>query len=240
MAEEDRLRRASLRAASQMRELEQTASAPDFLRSLQGAVTLDYRKNPSDKRPLELINKTNQFNLNGLRIGEGEWQRCIEKEEALLSVVSYQDKFGPLGKIAVLLGEQGGRPNPCLSLGNELPRFFPRHPEYHTLEGLFRQTHAEAIEFDFRVTERNSPWQDFFRQVGGSTARAENPQSFPFSVFDTLRFVATPSLRVNLMNDINEAARPLFSPTCSPTSNPMRFRKRAQLRWLPGSSLGAT
>jgi len=52
---------------------------------------------PSEKRPLELIKKMNQFNLNGLRISQGEWQKYLEDRNTVLAVVSYTDKFGPLG-----------------------------------------------------------------------------------------------------------------------------------------------
>jgi predicted enzyme involved in methoxymalonyl-ACP biosynthesis len=50
------------------------------------------------------MNKTNQFNLNGKRYTEGSWLRYLKQLDTILMVASYKDKFGPLGKIAVLSG----------------------------------------------------------------------------------------------------------------------------------------
>lgn len=165
ITEEDNLRRASLRAAVWMRETEPHLASPEFLRSLNGVVTLDYRKQNGSERALELLNKTNQFNLNGLRMSEREWRACLENSESMVVVVSYRDKFGPLGRIAILIGTR---------LGDRVRvthwvmscRAFSRQLEYHLLDSLFRQANAEEIEFAFQPTERNQPLQDFFQHIG--------------------------------------------------------------------------
>jgi FkbH-like protein len=149
LMEEDRLRQASIRASAQIEEMAGDAASPEFLRSLQGTVTLDWTADSCDKRALELINKTNQFNLNGLRIEEGEWRRRLEDDGTVLAVASYQDKFGPLGKVAVLVGSQHGA-----------------RLEHHTLHGLFQNSNAEEIEFAFEATARNQPLQEFFQSIG--------------------------------------------------------------------------
>ena len=167
LTEEDRLRQASIRASAQIQEMTENAASPEFLRTLQGTVTLDWGVDSSDKRPLELINKTNQFNLNGLRIGEGEWRRHLEHDDSILAVVSYQDKFGPLGKVAVLLGSQNGA-TVKVSHWVMSCRAFSRRLEHHTLHGLFESSNAEEVEFAFEVTERNQPLQQFFQSLGVS------------------------------------------------------------------------
>jgi FkbH-like protein len=161
---EDSLRRESIRASAAIREAGDQAASPDFLQSLQGVVTLDFGKNGSDKRPLELINKTNQFNLNGRRISEGEWQRILACDKCLVVSVSYQDKFGPLGKIGVLVANQQDQrlevTHWVLSC-----RAFSRKIEHHTLDCLLKQTGAEAVEFAFTATDRNQPLQEFLRAL---------------------------------------------------------------------------
>jgi FkbH-like protein len=165
LMEEDRLRQASIRASAQLQELGAEAADPDFLRTLKGTVTLDWGADSSDKRALELINKTNQFNLNGIRIEEGDWRRRLENEDAVLAVASYEDKFGPLGKVAVLLGTQhGGKVK--VSHWVMSCRAFSRRLEHHTLDGLFQYSNAEEIEFAFAATERNQPLQEFLRSLG--------------------------------------------------------------------------
>ena len=162
--EEDRLRQSSIRASAQVREMAADGGAAEFLRTLQGTVTLAWRVDSADKRPLDLINKTNQFNLNGVRMGESEWQRLLERKDAIVAVVSYRDKFGPLGKIAVLVGSQAGR---LVRVSHWVMscRAFSRRIEHHILDSLFRHTNAEEIEFAFEATERNQPLQEFFRAL---------------------------------------------------------------------------
>jgi FkbH-like protein len=165
LMEEDRLRQASIRASAQIQEMTGDAAAPEFLSTLQGRVTLDWSADPGDKRALELINKTNQFNLNGLRIEEGEWRRRLENEDTVLAVASYEDKFGPLGKVAVLLGAQhAGKVK--VSHWVMSCRAFSRKLEHHTLEGLFQVSNADEIEFAFAATDRNQPLQEFLRSLG--------------------------------------------------------------------------
>ena len=181
LMEEDRLRQASIRASAQLDEMGDEAASPEFLRSLDGKVTLDWRITPGDKRPLELINKTNQFNLNGLRIGEGEWQRALEDPATVLAVVSYADKFGPLGKVAVALGkaepDENGVTRLHISHWVMSCRAFSRRLEYHTLEGLFRHTGAAEIVFAFAETEKNKPLRDFLRAAGIAPPAAEVPNA---------------------------------------------------------------
>jgi FkbH-like protein len=165
LMEEDRLRQASIRASTQIHEMGESTGFHEFLCSLTGTVTLDWRLDPSDRRPLELINKSNQFNLNGLRINEGEWQRYLEDRNTVLAAVSYTDKFGPLGKVAVVLGT---KTKGVLKVSHWVMscRAFSRRIEYHTLHSLFRHADVEEIHFDFQATDRNQSLQKFIRAAG--------------------------------------------------------------------------
>ncbi|HEY1755181.1 MAG TPA: HAD-IIIC family phosphatase [Bryobacteraceae bacterium] len=165
LMDEDRLRQASIRASAQIQEMADDAASPEFLRTLQGKVTLDWSADPADKRALELINKTNQFNLNGLRIEEAEWRRHLDDESTVLAVASYEDKFGPLGKVAVLLGSQRAG-KVTVSHWVMSCRAFSRRLEHHTLDGLFQQADAGEVEFAFAATDRNQPLQEFFESLG--------------------------------------------------------------------------
>jgi FkbH-like protein len=165
LTEEDRLRQASIRAGAQIRELGDTGASPDYLASLQGSIAFHWQPDLSDSRPLELINKTNQFNLNGFRITEGEWQRCLASPQTVLAVASYRDKFGPLGKVAVLVGSRQGS---MVEVSHWVMscRAFSRKLEHHLLDSLFGHTGVEEIAFAFRPTERNQPLQEFLRGLG--------------------------------------------------------------------------
>ena len=114
-----------------------------------------------DPRPLELINKTNQFNLNGRRWSEREWQDLLGREDALAICLAYRDKYGPLGKIAVIAGRLAGT---VLHVDAWVLscRAFSRRIEYATLWCLFDRWNVDEIVFDHQPTPRNHLVADFF------------------------------------------------------------------------------
>jgi FkbH-like protein len=155
---DDALRQASIRANVALQSAAGESPSAEFVRNLQGRVTFDCRNDPSNKRLLELINKTNQFNLNGVRLSDGEWLKHLGDENALAIGVSYEDKFGPLGTIGVLAGrhvdDQFELTSWVLSC-----RAFSRKIEHHMLDFLFNQRHVTAVRLAFRRTDRNHPMQ---------------------------------------------------------------------------------
>jgi FkbH-like protein len=163
LAEEDRIRTASLRSTAEINNIPENPLA-NFLEGLKGAIAFDHAKDPDDSRPLDLINKTNQFNLNGRRYTKGEWAALLKNPDTFLVTASYKDKFGPLGRIAVVLGTVEGQ---CLRVTNWVMscRAFSRRIEHHTLALLFGHWQAKNVIFEFERTERNGPLQSFFAQV---------------------------------------------------------------------------
>lgn len=159
--EEDRLRATSLRASEHFEVERKSVSEEDFLVQLGAEITLDFRKTTGDPRPLELVNKTNQFNLNGRRWTEGEWGALLARPESFLAVVSYSDKFGPLGRIAVMAGRQESGVARVLSWVMSC-RAFSRRIEHHTLDRVFTALGADCLEFEYQPTERNGPLREFF------------------------------------------------------------------------------
>lgn len=164
--EEDRIRRESIRAATVLRDSGENTSSPEFLRSLQGLVTIDFGITPSDKRAIELLNKTNQFNLNGVRLSEGEWQKLLEDPATLAATVSYKDKFGPLGKIGLIVATSRDDGTVDVLHWVMSCRAFSRRIEHHSLDSLVRRTGARRIRFEYRRTDRNQPLQEFFAAIG--------------------------------------------------------------------------
>lgn len=165
LSEEDQIRRDSLRSAT---VIEQASAADsntldDFLRQADALVTLDFRKNSGDTRAFELVNKTNQFNLNGRRYAESEWDCYLRREDTFIATVSYRDKFGPLGKIAVLLGRRpSAQPFLAIDAWVMSCRAFSRRIEHQCLRRLFEEFQAEELVFDFVGTPRNGPLVEFF------------------------------------------------------------------------------
>jgi FkbH-like protein len=164
VTEEDSLRLSSLRSTGERRTQEQSAnvSADDFLRSADATIVFDTCA-ADDTRAFELINKTNQFNLNGRRLTETQWRNFFNDPRAFLLSVTYKDKYGPLGKIAVILGRRHGND---MSLDHWVMscRAFSRRIEHQCLTYLFESMGAQQIAFAYEATLRNGPLQGFLAE----------------------------------------------------------------------------
>jgi FkbH-like protein len=174
ISEEDSIRLKSIRASSALRESSEiTGNSLDDLLQSAGAVThFTFGKQSDDSRALELINKTNQFNLNGKRLSESDWMAYLNDPAGFLVTVSYEDKYGPLGKVAVLLGrmqEKGLRVHSWVMSC----RAFSRRIEHQFLKQLFEKFDADEIFFEFQKTPRNGPLQELLAGLLGSPLTAD-------------------------------------------------------------------
>jgi FkbH-like protein len=165
---EDEIRLRSIRATSSLKSVlqERGLGAEDFLRSVEATITFCLGTDARDHRAFELINKTNQFNLHGRRCSESEWLSFLQDPAAFLLTASYEDKFGPLGKIAVVMGKTGGRKLHVNSWVMSC-RAFSRRIEHQCLKFLFEKLDADEIVFDYEATPRNGPLQEFFAEILG-------------------------------------------------------------------------
>jgi FkbH-like protein len=166
---EDLLRMESIRAAGALREAVagDGSSADDFLQNAGAEIEFSFAKQPRDTRAFDLINKTNQFNLNGKRLTEAAWQDYLNDPAAFLMTVSYEDKYGPLGKIAVLLGKIEEQ-RVSVDFWVMSCRAFSRRIEYQCLKQLCERFDATEVVFDYQATPRNGPLQEFFAGIAGS------------------------------------------------------------------------
>jgi FkbH-like protein len=159
ISHEDEIRRQSLRARS-------IAVAGDnasdgfsemLLEDAGGELTFEFRKTAGDSRALELINKTNQFNLNGKRFTEGKWADYLKEDDTFVLTSAYKDKFGALGKIAVLAGRIRPQREVVVDAWVLSCRAFGRRIEHHCLQVLFEKLGADRVRFAYEATDRNKP-----------------------------------------------------------------------------------
>jgi FkbH-like protein len=165
ISQEDGLRLDSIRQGAEFRRLTEDGTVPEsFLQHVESAIIFDFSPPREDSRVLELVNKTNQFNLNGLRRTEADWH--CQGPAGVVAVLSYEDKFGPLGKIAVLQGRHEGS---VLRVATWVMscRAFSRRVEHQCLKVLFERFDVTEIKFDFAPTAKNGPLQDFFASLLG-------------------------------------------------------------------------
>lgn len=173
-SEEDLLRIESIRGSTARKSAVAVNEAAEehVLQTSGGELTLVPITVPPDPRALDLLNKTNQFNLNGKRYTEAEWLALLESKGAVAWLASYRDKFGPLGRIAVLAGHLRNH-ELVVSAWVMSCRAFSRRIEHAMLEHIFEKESVDEIVFQFRATQRNTPLREFLKQVTGSTPVAD-------------------------------------------------------------------
>ena len=94
----------------------------------------------------------------------------MSAEGAVLAAVSYEDKFGPLGTIAVVAGQLDDAQTLVIETWVMSCRAFARRIEHQTLKMLFDTTGASQIEFRFTPTAKNGPTARVLRDAPGRGA----------------------------------------------------------------------
>jgi FkbH-like protein len=144
-----------------------TSTPTSFLEQLDAEISFNLSKTPLDPRALELVNKTNQFNLNGKRYTEASWHNHFLDPASFLLVTTYRDKYGPLGKIAVLAGCRKGK-KLIINTWVMSCRAFSRRIEHRCLEELFARFNVDEIELEYLKTDRNGPLREFLGELLGA------------------------------------------------------------------------
>ncbi|HKE58459.1 MAG TPA: HAD-IIIC family phosphatase, partial [Pyrinomonadaceae bacterium] len=166
ISEEDQIRLESIKAGAKLRTASNDAAgfSEALLEQADAEITFSLQKDVDDTRALELLNKTNQFNLNGRRYSDSTWQQHLAKNDTFLLTASYKDRFGALGKIAVLTGRRNGK---VLAVDSWVMscRAFARRIEHQCLKFLFDNLDCNVISFDYLQTPKNSPLGSFLRGI---------------------------------------------------------------------------
>jgi FkbH-like protein len=161
--EEDELRVTSLRRGQALRQAAEDGKDLDaLLAGAEASVTFRWGKEPVDPRALELINKTNQFNLNSVRYTEGDWAAYLSEPTTQLVVVEYEDRFGKLGKVAAIAGrEYAGTFD--VEVWVMSCRAFSRRIEHQCLAMLLNRW--DRLTFHWKRGQRNDPMLAFLTEM---------------------------------------------------------------------------
>ena len=188
VTEEDGLRLDSLRAGKVFREHSAASGVSNetFLRDAEARIIFDFAA-ATQPRSLELVNKTNQFNLNGTRYTQTEWHHQLAQRNCFAVSANYQDKYGPLGAISVFAGEADAQSVTIFTWVMSC-RAFGRRIEYQCLKAILDRFPVETIVFQFAPTSRNGFLQEFSKSLLG-----EKPAG-PFSISRTVFLEKCPAL----------------------------------------------
>jgi FkbH-like protein len=156
-------------------QLGSTADRDAFLQQLDAEISFQFSTDSEDQRAFELVNKTNQFNINGVRCTLAEWRAKLSEPGAFLLTCSYADKFGSLGEIGVVQGTIEDS-SVWVRWWVMSCRAFSRRIEFATLRELMEHFDVEEVELDYRPTDRNAPVRELLNALGiavGSTVSIE-------------------------------------------------------------------
>lgn len=162
------------------------ASLDDFLQTLNLQVTPGSLQEKDLERAVQLTQRTNQFNLNGIRKTREELANAIRQQNTLNRIIGAKDRFGDYGIIGLLLAKeiQG-----TLVLESFLLscRVLGRNVEDFVLSELrsycvVRQLHT--ITALFRHTGKNKPFIEFLSRTGWVADIQTNTYSFLINYSD--------------------------------------------------------
>ena len=131
----------------------------DYLKSLKQILNIRKGDPRNIDRAIQLINKTNQFNLNGIRRSKEEILKMIN-EEYNIYIGELLDKNGSQGEIVVILVQNTG----LISSFVMSCRVFQRKIEYAILYGL-KDLSYKQLNFEYLPTKRNSPFLKFAEEI---------------------------------------------------------------------------
>lgn len=140
----------------------EAADVTSFLAGLEMRLTIRDRSGGDRDRAVQLINKTNQFNMNGVRRPDEEVAAILQAGGRLYTA-SLADRHGSHGEIlSCLLNSEGSIISFVMSC-----RVFERRVEAAFLVWLSNRL-PPVVRLDFVQTERNEPFRRFLRDPAAS------------------------------------------------------------------------
>jgi FkbH-like protein len=140
------------------------ADITGFLKELKMKLILHDRSSGDRSRAVQLINKTNQFNLNGRRVTEQEVASTLDAGGRLYGA-SLTDRTGSHGEVLACLVDASG----VIDAFVMSCRVFQRRVEYAFLAWLAAQSDP-PVAMNWASTPRNQPFAQFLNDVTSEDA----------------------------------------------------------------------
>jgi FkbH-like protein len=143
-----------------------------WLDSLDIRLTVRPLDRASLPRAAQLLNKTNQFNMAGRRLGEAElWDWCAQPGRTAL-LFSVADKFGDAGATGLVTASTDGDTATLVDLVMSC-RVMGKGIEQAMLSEACRAVGARTVFAPFVVTEKNGPCRQFLEAAYAEPPRVD-------------------------------------------------------------------
>jgi len=174
--EEDRKRTIYYRQNAERAQARRTMSSlAEFLQSLDLRVEVTPLTAEDLARATQLMERTNQFNLSGIRYSQAELEAARQCPGRRCFVVRARDRFGDYGTVGLIIC----RPAKeilrvevlllsCRVLGKGIEQRV-----LSALAEIAQDVGAWQLEFAYRPTKKNSPLRKFLAEVGASQGQQD-------------------------------------------------------------------
>lgn len=165
---DDRSRVERYGVESKRQELQGSLPAHEFIKTLNVQVDTVQAGPDNLSRVVQLIAKTNQFNLTGARLTQDEVQAMVRSSNHIVRAAVVRDKFGEYGLTSVGILERRGDDWHLLVFLLSC-RVLGRGVETRFLADLASEVLArgdERITAEFIPTQKNAPASDFLERHG--------------------------------------------------------------------------
>jgi len=171
LSDEDADRHKKYREQQHRKAHEDKSSSVDgFLRSLELELTLTPANSGNLSRIVQMLQKTNQFNLTTLRHSEADIRDMMAGDRNLIWTAALKDRFGNQGIIGLAIGLEGDDPNEMVVDSFLLScRALSRGVE----KALFAHVAGEAVKMGYTKlrasyfpTAKNGQVSDFYQTMG--------------------------------------------------------------------------
>jgi FkbH-like protein len=172
ISEEDKVRTDLIKSENSRTEFKRTAlSREEYLESLKLSIEVGLATDSHVQRVVQLINKTNQFNISTRRRSLVEVESLLSNEAFRVYYLNANDRFGEYGLVGVLILKVSNSMIhidtfllSCRILGREVERSFLISAIVseisHSVRGI------EKICADLIETPKNIPARDFLPELG--------------------------------------------------------------------------
>ncbi|MBP3483710.1 MAG: HAD-IIIC family phosphatase [Oscillospiraceae bacterium] len=148
--------------------LESAASMDDYLKSLNMVIAINEVRPNQFERTVQLLNKTNQFNTNTVRMDMPQFLKYVEDEHSHVYVANVSDKYGSSGLVAVMLTRADGN---VLHIENFLMscRVMGRQIEDSIVFAVEKQAESigiKKIASSYKPTAKNKPVENLWDRLG--------------------------------------------------------------------------
>lgn len=154
--------------AERKQALSQAVSMEAYLRSLEIRVAINAVRPEQYERAVQLLNKTNQFNTNTVRMDMQQFLCYLEDKRHQVFVANVSDRYGDSGLVSILLTEKDEK---TLTVDNFLMscRVMGRQIENSIIDALAEHAARQGItqiEASFVPTAKNKPVEQLWNRLG--------------------------------------------------------------------------